>query len=97
MGIHIFFTAVWNGMQITRGSEYRHAIHRVSIFNLHYFISHFVLHSLLMVAYIRMEKKTFFSFARKFRQRLDSEGEVVTFSLDMTLFTASHTCDVSHV
>ena len=60
MGIHIFFTAVWNGMQITRGSEYRHAIHRVSIFNLHYFISHFVLHSLLMVAYIRMEKKTSF-------------------------------------
>ena len=43
------------------------------------------------------EKKTSFFFARKFRQRLDSEGEVVTFSLDMTLFTASHTCDVSHV
>ena len=40
------FTAVWNGMQITRGSECRHAIQRVSIFNLHYFISHFVLHSL---------------------------------------------------
>ena len=46
MGIHIVFIAVWNGMQITRGSEYRHVIHRVSIFNLHYFISHFVLHSL---------------------------------------------------
>ena len=46
MGIHIVFIVVWNGMQITRGSEYRHVIHRVPIFNLHYFISHFVLHSL---------------------------------------------------
>ena len=25
------FTAVWNGVQITRGSEYGHAIRRVSI------------------------------------------------------------------
>ena len=46
MGIHIFFTAVWDGVQITHGSEYRHAIVRVSIFNLHYFISRFLLHSL---------------------------------------------------
>ena len=36
-----FFTAVWNGVQITCGSEYRHAIPRVSIV-----ISHFVFHSL---------------------------------------------------
>ena len=26
-----FFTAVWNGVQTTCGSEYRHAICRVSI------------------------------------------------------------------
>ena len=26
-----FFTAVWNGVQITCGSVYRHAIRRVSI------------------------------------------------------------------
>ena len=28
---NIFFTAVWNGVQITCGTEYRHAIRRVSI------------------------------------------------------------------
>ena len=34
-----FFTAVWNGVQITCGSEYRHAIPRVSIvFLTSYFI-----------------------------------------------------------
>ena len=26
-----FFTAVWHGMQFTRGSQYRYAIRRVSI------------------------------------------------------------------
>ena len=41
IGLCIFFTAVWNGVQITCGSEYRHAIPRVSIV-----ISHFVFHSL---------------------------------------------------
>ena len=31
MGTFIFFTAVWNGAQITCGSKYRHAIRRVAI------------------------------------------------------------------
>ena len=31
-GKNIFFAAVWNGVQITCGSEYRQAIRRVSIF-----------------------------------------------------------------
>ena len=48
-----------------------------------------------MVAYIRMEQILFLS-ARKFRQQLDSEGEVVTFKSLQDLFTALHTCDVSH-
>ena len=41
------------------------------LFNLRYFISQLVFHSLL-------NRILFFS-ARKFRQQLDSEGEVVTF------------------
>ena len=48
------------------------------LFNLCYFISHFVFHSLQMLAYIRMEQILFFS-TRKFRQQLDSKGEFVTF------------------
>ena len=31
MGIYMFFTAVWNGVQITCGSKYKQAIHRLSI------------------------------------------------------------------
>ena len=48
------------------------------LFNLHYFISHFVFHSLLMVAYNRTEQ-IFFFLARKFRQLLNNRDEVVTF------------------
>ena len=40
MGIYMFFTAVWNGVQITCGSEYKQAMHRVSIIqpSLFYFL-----------------------------------------------------------
>ena len=31
MGIYMCFIAVWNGVQITCGSKYRHAIRRLSI------------------------------------------------------------------
>ena len=45
-----------------------------------------------MVAYIRMEKKkTLFFFARKFRQRLDSEAEVCYFQVLTWRYSLPHT------
>ena len=41
MGTYIFFTVVWNGVQITCGSEYRYDLRSVAfrLFN-RYFVSH---------------------------------------------------------
>ena len=71
-----FFTAVWNGVQITCG--YRRAIRRVSMIQALFYFSLRISLVSKMVAYIRMEQILFYS-ARKFRQQLDSEGQVVTF------------------
>ena len=41
--------------------------------------------------------KSYLFSARKFRQQLNNSGTKLLLSgLDMTLFTALHTCDVSH-
>ena len=49
-----------------------------------------------MVAYIRMEKKLSF-FRSQISVAAGQRGRsLLLSSLDMTLFTASHTCDVSH-
>ena len=78
MGI-FFFTAVSNGVQIACGSKYRHAIRRVSIIqtSLFYFS--------LLISYslngdLYQNGKNLIFFARKFRQQLESKGEVVTFT-----------------
>ena len=73
---NVFFTAVWNGVQITCG--YRRAIRRVSMIQALFYFSLRISLVSKMVAYIRMEQILFYS-ARKFRQQLDSEGQVVTF------------------
>ena len=78
MGIYIFLQlfGMTRKLLIALNKDIRSVAYR--LFNLHYFLSHFVFHSLKLVAYIRMDQILFF-FARKFRQQSDSEGEVVTF------------------
>ena len=49
------------------------------LFKLHYFISHFLFHTHLF-SYLYQNGKNLIFFARKFRQQLESKGEVVTFT-----------------
>ena len=93
MGI-FFFTAVSNGEQIACGSKYRHAIRRVSIIqtSLFYF-SLLISYSLNGDLYQNGTNLIF--FARKFRQQLEARAKLLLSLLDMALFTALHTCDVS--
>ena len=80
MGIHIFFTAVWNGVQITHGSEHRHAIHCVSIFNL--FIILFVTSYYIVSKWwpaSEWKKKTLFFALANFSSGWTARAKFVTF------------------
>ena len=104
---YIFFTAVWNGVQITCDSEYREPIRRLSIIQPSLF--NFSLRSSYSLnSGLYQNGKNFF-FACKFRQQPNREGEIhsgtfvhtyvhtyIRSGLDMTPFTTLHTCDVSH-
>ena len=80
----MFFTAVWNGVQITRGSEYRG---HPSRFDYSTFIILFLSSYLIVSKWwpITEWNKSYFFSARKFRQQLNSQDEVVIFSCRFSL------------
>ena len=62
------FTAVWNGVQITCGSEYRHTIRRVSIIQPSLFYFSLRISQSLNGDLYQNRTNLFFFSARKFRQ-----------------------------
>ena len=91
----IFFTAVWNGVQITCGSEYRHAIRRVSIVQpLLIYFSLRISYSLNGGLYQNGTKIIFFPLVN-FGSEWTARAKLILSDLDTTLFTALHTYDVN--
>ena len=93
MGRYLF-TAVWNGVQITCGSEYRHAIRRVSI------VQPLLIYFSLRISYslngglYQNGTKIFFPLVN-FGSEWTARAKLILSDLDTTLFTALHTYDVN--
>ena len=92
---NIFFTAVSNSVQITCGTQYRHAIRRVSIIqpSLFYF-SLRISYSLNGALYQNGTNLIFIPLV-DFGSSWKARTKLLLSGLDMTLFTALHTCDMS--
>ena len=90
MGIYLF-KAVWNGVQITCGSEYRRFVY--STFAILFLTSYFIVYKCWPIS--EWNKSYFFPLVN-FDSSWTARANLLLSGLDMALFTVVHTCDVSH-